>query len=225
MARLLFAGLWTIADKKGRMDDRPKRIKAEIFPYDSVRVPALLDALEAKGFIQRYRIGDAHFIQIVNFEKHQSPHQKEAPSTIPAPDEPEASTGISGASPAVPISDPVSDPVPKTGAVTRPPADDLVAQFATFGAVNEYTPHAVDDSVEKYGADWVRRAIREAATGQASADEPPWGYVEEILKRWEAQGGPDDDRVQATKFNARRGAGVATADIAAGYAAYIDGKG
>jgi len=85
-ARLLFAGLWTIADKKGRLDDRPKRIKAELFPYDNVKVPALLDALESKGFIQRYRIEDAHFIQIVNWDKHQHPHIKEPESVVPGPE-------------------------------------------------------------------------------------------------------------------------------------------
>jgi hypothetical protein len=26
-ARLLFAGLWTIADREGRLEDRPKKIK------------------------------------------------------------------------------------------------------------------------------------------------------------------------------------------------------
>jgi hypothetical protein len=27
LGRLLFAGLWTIADKEGRLDDRPKKLK------------------------------------------------------------------------------------------------------------------------------------------------------------------------------------------------------
>jgi len=36
--RLLFAGLWGIADKDGRLEDRIKRIKAEIFPYDTVDI-------------------------------------------------------------------------------------------------------------------------------------------------------------------------------------------
>ena len=30
--RLLFIGLWTLADREGRLEDRPKRIKMEIYP-------------------------------------------------------------------------------------------------------------------------------------------------------------------------------------------------
>jgi hypothetical protein len=29
---LLFSGLWGLADREGRLEDRPLRIKAEIFP-------------------------------------------------------------------------------------------------------------------------------------------------------------------------------------------------
>ena len=85
-ARLLFAGLWTLADKKGRLDDRPKRIKAELFPYDSVNVVTLLDRLEERGFIIRYAVGDAKFIQIASFEKHQHPHKNEPDSVLPGPE-------------------------------------------------------------------------------------------------------------------------------------------
>ena len=84
--RLLFAGLWTLADKSGRLDDRPKRIKAELFPYDTVNVPGLLDKLEERGFIIRYTVGEVKLIQIVAFEKHQHPHKNEPASTLPAPD-------------------------------------------------------------------------------------------------------------------------------------------
>jgi hypothetical protein len=34
LGRLLFAGLWTIADREGRLEDRIKKIKAQILPYD-----------------------------------------------------------------------------------------------------------------------------------------------------------------------------------------------
>ena len=32
--RLLFIYLWMLADKEGRLEDRPKRIKVEALPYD-----------------------------------------------------------------------------------------------------------------------------------------------------------------------------------------------
>jgi hypothetical protein len=56
MTRLLFAGLWTLADKEGRLEDRPKRIRADVFPYDDLTgadVHTMLHELAAGGFIQR----------------------------------------------------------------------------------------------------------------------------------------------------------------------------
>jgi len=81
--RLLFAGLWTIADREGRLEDRPKRIKAKLFPYDNVNVDKLLQVLHDKNFILRYQVEGVRYIYIHNFLKHQNPHKNEAPSDIP----------------------------------------------------------------------------------------------------------------------------------------------
>lgn len=83
--RLLFIGLWTLADREGRLGDRPKRIKMALFPADIVDVDAMLDELCGGGLIQRYTVAGEKYIQVVNFTKHQSPHYKEPPSTIPPP--------------------------------------------------------------------------------------------------------------------------------------------
>src|SRR5690606_18884403 len=91
LGRLLFIGLWTLADREGRLEDRPRRIKAEVLPYDDCDVDGLLDDLQKHGFIQRYEVGGERFIQVVNFKKHQNPHVKESASSIPAPDEHHAS--------------------------------------------------------------------------------------------------------------------------------------
>lgn len=84
-ARLLFIFLWMLADRAGRLEDRPKRIKAETFPFDTIDVDPLLNELQSFGFIMRYQNADGRFIQIVNFEKHQSPHYSEKPSVIKPP--------------------------------------------------------------------------------------------------------------------------------------------
>ncbi len=83
-ARLLYIGLWCVADREGRLEDRPMRIKAEIFPYDQVDVDALLGELSRQGLIIRYSVGDASCIWIPKFLLHQRPHQNEAESLIPA---------------------------------------------------------------------------------------------------------------------------------------------
>jgi hypothetical protein len=85
LGRLLFAGLWCHADREGRLADRPRRIKAEVLPYDECDVDALLAELTRLGFLVRYAADGEAYIQIVNFLKHQNPHIKEPPSTIPPP--------------------------------------------------------------------------------------------------------------------------------------------
>lgn len=84
-ARLLFAGLWCWADRAGRLEDRPKKLKAEIFPYDDWNVSKLLDLLASKGFIVRYSVDGRNYIAISNFSKHQNPHINEKESEIPDP--------------------------------------------------------------------------------------------------------------------------------------------
>lgn len=84
-ARLLFVGLWTLADREGRLEDRPKQIKMEIFPADSVDCDAMLNALASAGFLVRYEVDGKKYAQVVNFTKHQMPHHKEVASEIPAP--------------------------------------------------------------------------------------------------------------------------------------------
>ncbi len=91
---LLFAGLWTLADREGRLEDRPRRIEAEVFPYFDIDIDALLDALHKAEFIVRYSVmldpcmnqaSPMHgsYIQVASWHTHQKPHHKEAKSVIP----------------------------------------------------------------------------------------------------------------------------------------------
>jgi hypothetical protein len=89
--RLLFIGLWTLADREGRLVDRPKQIKMEIYPADGFDVDAMLQALHEAGFIIRYKVNGNRYIEVVNFLKHQNPHHAEKASLVPATDKPEAS--------------------------------------------------------------------------------------------------------------------------------------
>lgn len=84
-ARLCFIGLWTLADREGRLEDRPKRIKGELFPFESFDVEPLLRELEAHLFIVRYEISGQRFIQVSKFSTHQTPHYTEKDSCIKPP--------------------------------------------------------------------------------------------------------------------------------------------
>lgn len=81
--RLLFVGLWCLADREGRLEDRSKRIKMELFPCDSYDVEEGLESLRSSGFIDRYQVGTFSVVEIVNFTKHQSPHGSEKDSALP----------------------------------------------------------------------------------------------------------------------------------------------
>lgn len=82
---LLFSGLWLLADREGRLEDRPLRIKAELFPYrEGLDMPSMLRWLHDSGFIYRYSFGENRYIEIANFTKHQNPHKNEVASEIPS---------------------------------------------------------------------------------------------------------------------------------------------
>lgn len=88
LARLLFIGLWCLADREGRLEDKPKRIKAQILPWDPCDPDTLLSSLAATRLIIRYTAENGkNYIQIRNFTKHQAPHHREPPSVIPDPDQ------------------------------------------------------------------------------------------------------------------------------------------
>lgn len=82
-ARLLFEGLWCLADREGRLEDRPKRIRADVFPYDDVDVEELLDELAAQKLIVRYEAEGLRCIWIPTFLRHQHPLPKEKASELP----------------------------------------------------------------------------------------------------------------------------------------------
>lgn len=84
--RLLFIGMWCLADREGRLEDRPKRIKMELFPCDTYDVDEGLNSLAKAGFVNRYQVEGFTVIEIVNFQKHQNPHGSEKDSVLPDQD-------------------------------------------------------------------------------------------------------------------------------------------
>lgn len=83
-ARMFFIGLWTLSDRDGRLKWTPRKIKAQIFPYDDeVDVAGLAEELAGAGLLHVYEAQDATFIWIPGFSKHQRPHPREPASSIP----------------------------------------------------------------------------------------------------------------------------------------------
>lgn len=81
---LLYGGLWCFADRKGCLENRPLKIKAEIFPYrDKLDINRYLTELSRLGFIQYYKVDSNEYIYLPKFTEHQRPHHTERDSNIP----------------------------------------------------------------------------------------------------------------------------------------------
>lgn len=89
---LVFAGLFTVADRVGRFEWRPKQIKLDILPFIDFDMAETLEQLQSNGFISKYEVGGKTYGHIPAFLEHQCPNVKEPASRIPAPYKDDAST-------------------------------------------------------------------------------------------------------------------------------------
>lgn len=88
--RYLFMGMLCHADRAGRLPDRPRRIKAQVLPYEDItpaQVDGMLEALAShpEAFLLRYEVEGQKVIQITSFLRHQRPTEKEPQSDLPPP--------------------------------------------------------------------------------------------------------------------------------------------
>lgn len=162
--RLLFIGLWTIADREGRLENRPKKIKMQLFPADDLDLSEALLGLAKKNLITLYSVDSDEYIQINNFLKHQHPHHKEADSVIPAPkdqgqtlDKPEASPSDS----LNPITDSLN-PSLSSEQSSKPPEDKTFIRL-TLNDKTEFpiTENQCAEWGELFPAVDVRQELRE----------------------------------------------------------------
>ena len=97
--RLAYAGLWTVADRRGLFVWKPRELKIEVLPHDVVDFAAVLDALVSSGFVYRYVVDGKEYGCIPSFERHQSFNKREQPDKrIPAPTEPRPTPAKHGTS-------------------------------------------------------------------------------------------------------------------------------
>ena len=85
LGRLLFIGLWTLADYKGDLEWRPRKVKAQVLPFDDCDIEELAINLDKSRFITFYSVSGNTYVRINNFTKHQNPHpnEKKKGSDIP----------------------------------------------------------------------------------------------------------------------------------------------
>ena len=75
LERLLFIGLWSFAEDNGVGRAGPLLIKADVFPYETLReadIQAGLEKLSSLGLIQLYHNKGQQYYFVINFSKHQT---------------------------------------------------------------------------------------------------------------------------------------------------------
>jgi|GEM_PF-1873881 len=88
--RFAWAVLPCHCDREGRFEWRPRRLGAQILPYDTVDFSRVLDALWTRGFLVRYAVAGREYGCIPSFGRHQVVNNRESASTTPSPEDPDA---------------------------------------------------------------------------------------------------------------------------------------
>jgi hypothetical protein len=89
--RLLYIGLWNLADEHARLRGAARYIKGQLFPYDDdmtvTVVDALLDDLAAARKVMRYHCDGDAYLFLPNLAKHQRLEAAKVASKLPTPPE------------------------------------------------------------------------------------------------------------------------------------------
>lgn len=196
-SRLLYVLLIPHSDDFGRLTGDPFKIKALILPMmDDAKwedVESSLSKLHQSELIIWYEVDGEKYIQINNFDEHQSGLHKRTRSKIPEP--PEVSRNF----PEFPFelnrtelnrteekgreeNEQEQHLKPRSGMIGNNPFSLYEKQG--FGKIDETTAIFVGEAIDTYGEDWTRRAMTEAV----KHNKKVWSYVEGILKRWKSTG-------------------------------------
>lgn len=185
-ARLLFIGLWTLADDSGRAREHSRYISGALFPYDedaNGKILPWLMELQKEGCIQRYEVDGNHYLVIPNFLIHQridKPSQSKYP---PPPDglvEPSrAFAEYSKNTPRLSRARVPSPPIPSlpeggVGETELPTLEQAIASCMTCGIPDKFAEYV-------YG-DWFSREGKDAGGIQVAFNR----YAK---KRWERERG------------------------------------
>ncbi len=85
-SRFCLIGLWTMADREGRLEFIPAKIKRALFAFDTLSIEDVRNVvleLEDKKFLIIFEAAETQFIQIKDFKAYQRPVKQEQDSIIP----------------------------------------------------------------------------------------------------------------------------------------------
>lgn len=215
LARLLFAGLWCWADREGRLQDEPVKLKKNILGYDSCNVDALLNDLQSAGFITRYSLVGKKYISVNRFTAHQRPHVKEVASSIPSPPSQNTPLPESESTDPEPLQEGAEhrtsthlgdsqnafnrkgteqvqeqERQPVSGPVPPPEVnvEFREALRAVENAVGLLQPYISGKLIAELNEGTPPAWIIEAANQSAEYNKRSWRYIETVLKHWRDHG-------------------------------------
>ena len=84
--RLSWCGLFTVCDREGRFEWRPKTLQLDILPWDNLNFEDILDAFHSKGFVRKYKCKGKFYGDIPSWKLHQVINPRERASSIPVPE-------------------------------------------------------------------------------------------------------------------------------------------
>jgi len=225
-ARLMFIGLWNMADDWGLMEWSSKRAKMLLFPADEVDVEALVDELETMEMVTMYENDGRKYLAVNNFHRHQRT-DKRGKLRFPPPDSgwferfprnPTESRGNSG-NPTEPHGIPTT-PAEIPG---KPPRKGKgkgkgnIPPLSPKGEVRRsrsLDPEVIElarSTFDRFWAEWPRRDGKKPAWDKWCSKKC-WTRIEEILtavrrqkgsKQWTKDGG-DFIPLPATWLNQER---------------------
>lgn len=176
-ARLLFILLWTHVDDEGRARAASRMLASLLYPYDN-DVPTLidtwLDELEDEQCIRRYEHEGSHYLEVVNWRKHQK-IDKPSASRLPSFDE--------------------GSPVPREA--SRSLAPDLVSRTLDLGPRTKTLSAAPTVGGQK---DFSPREENSQAPPQTNghAKEYPEDF-EEVWREYRVVGSPNSSKADGFK--------------------------
>lgn len=222
--RILFQGLWILADREGRLEEKPVEIKIRVLPMDDCDISAMLTVLAAAGLILRYKIGAKSYIAIPNFLRHQKPHQREVNSDIPPPQRAETTEAqprhgssttkvqpehnLGRVEPGVSVSNSVSKG--GTNAASAAPPEPLRERMDAVWFERHGVPYSWSFEDEQ-----AMRPALQKASGNPNAvldrwraavfwpDWPQCGSVKDLVKHWNRYGAKQQQQPDKTSNQVR----------------------
>jgi len=121
MTRLLFIGLWNFADDFGVQPLRPRTIRMQVFPGDTMQndnVCAMIDELAARGLVRLYTVDGQEYVAIVEWDQLQRVGKRARRRYPPVPGASEADETLSAAASTPDDRKPVQTPSADLGGET-----------------------------------------------------------------------------------------------------------